>query len=121
MWLRWLFVITLTLALLIPFNVAIQELKHPGMRIQRSNPTPFGLIKFLISYTVVHIWFSILVLQHISWMRLTIIWIVLFNVIGWLFSGFLRTNARLNPLVDLMSDLLGVGIGFWLINRFLIP
>ena len=121
MWLRWLVVIILTLALLVPFNVATQELKHPGMRIQRSNPSLFGFIKFVILYTAVHIWFSSLVLQPISWIRLVIIWIVLFNVIGWLFSGFLRTNSRLNPLVDLMSDLLGIGIGFWLINRFLIP
>ena len=121
MWLRWLVVITLTLALCVPFDTARQELKYPGMRVQRSNPSLFGFIKFITLYIVVHVWFSSLVLQPISWIRLIIIWIVLFNVVGWLFFGFLRINIRLNPLLDLMSDLLGVGIGFWLINRFLIP
>jgi uncharacterized membrane protein len=118
---RWLAVIVLSLGILVPIGSCFSELRNPGATIRNSQPSFWGFIRFTVFILLIHLWFCSLVLQPISWWRLLIAWFILFNVTGWLYSGFLRTFGKLPPLFETISDLLGVGIGYWLITSFVIP
>jgi hypothetical protein len=116
-----LVVIILTICLLLPIGSCFSELRNPGFAVRNSQPSFWGFIRFSVLMFFMHVWFSSLVLQPIAWWRLLVAWFILFNVTGWLYSGFLRTFGKIPYLFELFSDLIGIGVGYWLITSFVIP
>lgn len=81
----------------------------------------WGFLNWLKASTtmiVLHIWYCSLLLQPLSWQQLGLAWLVLYGVFGWLGSGIRPAYMPLRWV--LVADVVGVGLGVWVIKGFIV-